>query len=149
MGQIITGVIALVLYYFISEFLSKRSFVREAKCIVSELVLNNEVTDYRVSGKQRSLCYIFDSDLNEFKSIKGDCSNLLISELNYCKLFRFKRMLVRASENLLSDKEFFIHNNTKHLMFPFQTSNGTVKLLLLVRNYESLDSLIQKKKINK
>jgi hypothetical protein len=146
MGHIVTGVIVIVLYYIISEYLSKRSFVKEAESVASELVLNSEAIFFNVSSRENTLYYIFDSGLKEFKSINGQYSNLLINELNYANQFRFKQLLLNVSENLLSDKEFFIHNQTKHLLFSFQTNEGTVKLLLLVRNYESLDSLLQKKK---
>lgn len=146
MGNLVTGAIVLLIYFLFREYYIKRSFLKSALVFADEFDSNDSLSgNLEIKQKKDTSFYLLNSDFDSFKSLNPDKGDLSIPDLKYSDLFRFKKLIENCSNNKLSDKEFFTHNSQRHLIFPFQSKTGEIKVVLLERVKISLDDLVNKK----
>jgi hypothetical protein len=145
MGNLITGAIVLLIYFLFREYYIKKSFIKLAMIIADRLDSDDFIKDYsEIVPKKDTSFYLLNSNCESFESLNSNKSDLLITDLKYTDLFRFKQLIDNCSNNNLSDKEFFTHNSQRHLIFPFKSKSGEIKVILLEKVKVSLDDLLNR-----
>jgi hypothetical protein len=145
MGHLVTGAIVITIYFLLREYFIKRSFIKSAMILAERLNTDELSKNYLdIAPGQETSFYLLHNDYQSFKSMNTDKTDLLITELQYNDLVRFKRLIDNSSNNELSEKEFFTHNSQRHLVFPFKSNSGKIKVILLEKAKVSLDDLLNR-----
>ncbi len=70
--------------------------------------------------------------------------DLILTDLDYKELVRFKKILEDSQNNILCEHEFFSHKKFRHLVYPFISKGNSIDIILLQTEDKVVDDFFNK-----
>lgn len=132
-------------YYFAERYIVKRSLLKAGGRVAEFIKTSTNPGNNDFKNLRKNTDYfIYRFDKPAFLSLTSNTPDLLLKDLDYCDLVRFKNIFEDFQNNKTSDSEFFAHKKFRHLVYPFLSKHNKVEIILLQTENSVVDDFFNR-----